>query len=283
MADKPRFQRSGKKPTRVTADVPKAPPGFVTPDSTGDTKTGKPRSRAALENVNAERQATELRKLQHEKQRLDDQLLMTEWALTGGRIQVFTWLQEVKGFSLAHARFIVTRRPIPQWSRILEYVQNNYSNNLVKRHMESAAQANDQHMMAARLGMAKAMEFLSKLTIEEAIDKNGNPYFKKFRTTDLKNCMESIMIAQKITRVALGLPTDEGSVHIWQKIQQSFGTNPMPEDTPTETVVEGEPIKDQVMRLQKSYTYDEIKEMVSAFKNAGLTGDATVIDTETTK
>jgi hypothetical protein len=254
-------------------------PGFAEPEA--------PQFKLPKENPKTEPKITEAReggqlaKLRQEANRLNDQLLMTEWALTGGRQQVFTWLQEVKGFNITQAKHIVARRPLPQWARILEYVQNNYSNNLVRRHMENAARANDQHMMAAQLGMAKAMEFLSKMNVETKVDKKGQPYFAHFKTADLKACMDSIATAQKITRVALGLPSDEGSVHIWTKIQQTINTTaPVAEDLPPD----GEDLKVQVMRLQKTYSYDDIKTMITAFRQAGLRADRDqTLEAEVTK
>lgn len=258
MSDKPKYTRKGKEP-----------------------KLGKPETNAHkrpyIERREAKGSLLNAERLALERDRLNDQLLMTEWALTGGRLQVFTWLQEVKGFTIEQSKVIINRRALPQWHRIQEYVQNNFSNNMVRRHMEQAAQLNDQHMMAAKLGMAKAMEFLSKMSIVEKVDKHGRPYFANFRTTDLKNCLESIQIAQKITRTALGLPTDEGSVHIWQKIQQTINlTTPTVEDLPPE----GEDMKVQVMRLQKTYSYDDIKTMITAFKQAGLRSDPSTIEME---
>lgn len=233
------------------------------------------RSKAEAREVNGT--ATKEQQLMLERDRLNDQLMMTEWALTGGKQQVYAWLQDTKGFSLAQAKRIVQRRPIPMWHNILEYVQNHYSNSLVKRHMEQAALLNDQHMMAAKLGMAKAMEFLSKMSIEQKVDKAGRPYFAHFRTADLKNCLDSIQVAQKITRTALGLPTDEGSVHIWQKIQQTINMSPPKlEDLPPE----GEDLKVQVLRLQRTYSYDDIKEMITAFRHAGLRSDPNTIEAE---
>ena len=235
------------------------------------------RRRDTQEKREAKGIATRTQMLELERDRLNDQLLMTEWAITS-KGSVFGWLQETKGFSNEQVKTLLKRRPVPQWHRIQEYVQNHYSNSLVKRHMEQAAQLNDQHMMAAKLGMAKAMEFLSKMSVEQKLDKHGRPYFAHFRTTDLKNCMETISLAQKITRTALGLPTDEGSVHIWQKIQQTINlTAPTVEDMPPD----GEDMKVQVLRLQKQYSYDDIKEMITVFTQAGLRSDPNTIEAET--
>lgn len=218
-----------------------------------------------------------VQKLITERNKMSDQLWMLEWAMTAGKVSIMSWLQEMKGLTTHQCGEILTRCPAVNWRKTLEYVQNNTTNNLVKRHVESASQLNDQHMSAAKLGMAKAIEFMSKMTIEVKEKKNGQPYFSHFRTIDLKHCMETIRVAQQITRTALGLPNDEGSIHIWQQIQQNVNLHPpKQEDVP----VVGEDLKTQVGRLQREYTYDGIREMMLLFKAKGLDADSGVLDIE---
>jgi len=262
-------RKIGQDPKDSTRDI-----NLITGES-----TKKPRGTTRRAEYADTQKAKLITTLSDQKKILERRLWLLEWSLAGGKVDPLTWLKLEKKMDNKSAEEFLRNTPYHLWARMLDHVQELSVTTMVTRHVDQVATLNDQHLMAAKLAMAKALEFLSKMNIESKIGKNGQPYFAHFRTTDLKNCIESIRIAQQISRTALGLPSDEGSIHVWQKIQQSVNINPPSlEDVPDAQLI----IKDQALLLQKSYTYDDIKNLITAVKEIKRQAQQGVIDVEQT-
>lgn len=262
-----------RKSNRLAPKKPKANIGIDPDDQTIEVNmvTGEKTKRAKTQRseVNDAKKSKIIDTLALQKNQLERRLWLMEWSMQGGKIDPLTWLKTEKQLTHADAVAWMNHTPPPLWMRMMDHIQESAVKTMVTRHVDSVATLNDQHLMAAKLAMAKALEFMSKMTIETKIGKNGQPYFSSFRTADLKNCVDSIRTAQQISRTALGLPNDEGSIHVWQKIQNSVNINPPTLDDIPDTKAE---VKEQALLLQKSYTYDDIKSLITAVKQMKANG-----------
>ena len=189
--------------------------------------------------------------------------LSMEWAVTAPvDSQPKDWLVQ-RGLSATEVNRMFGVMPATQWYDKRKDLQDHVTAKLVKRHVDSVAEMNDQHISAARLGMARAIEFMTKLRVEEGTDPTGRPYFRGFRTVDLLNAMSAIEKAQKIQRMALGLNTDEGSINVWQTINNTLNTG-------------GEQGREQVEELEKMMSYEEIKVLIASERARQKTIDVDV-------
>lgn len=185
------------------------------------------------------------------KGRLTAQVLMMEWAIMAAAGETPTTWLKAKGYSDYEAGNILRAVPAGEWWRQREALQDKITATTVKRHIDLVAEMNDQHIAAAKLGMARAIEFMTKMKIEEARDKRGRLYFKGFRSIDLQNCLTALANAQKIQRLALGLNTDtDGSVNIWQQINKTI-------------VGGGDQTEEQIAALAKDLSYEDIKALIA--------------------
>lgn len=154
-----------------------------------------------------------------ELRRLRVEQLRDEWALTGAEHSPRSFLMHVKGFSEGQYERTIATVPTVDWYARRREVQEQITYSLVKAHIDFVTEMNDTHIKAAKLGLAKAIDIMTRLKIEERRDKNGNVYFAGFSPTDLVRCMEVVKSAQHIQRRALGLPNESGSLAAWEKVQ----------------------------------------------------------------
>jgi len=193
----------------------------------------------------------------HDRSMLIVDNLIWEYCLTGGTDAPLTFMTTTKSIPVEAARRYLLLIPSGEWYARKKIVQDTTTATVVKRHVDIVAEMNDRHISSAKLGMAKAIEFLTKMKIEERRDKYGRPYFHGFKPNDLRQLMEVIEKAQKIHRLALGLNADEGSIQIWQNITNTLNTHG--------NVHEGE---HEVKVLESKLTYDEIKKLIQAEEKA---------------
>lgn len=193
--------------------------------------------------------------------------LMYEWAVTGGEMSIRQWCVERKGYTEIQYKEFLAVKPSGEWFVLRKRVQDDLTHSLVKSHVDFVAEMNDTHIKASKLGLAKAIDMMTRMRIEEKRDKKGNVYFAGFRPADLARCMESIKTAQYIQRRALGLPNDEGSITTWQRIQHerkdevivsAADGSVVTESSTTTTTTE------QVKSLETSLSYDDIKLLIDA-------------------
>jgi len=185
--------------------------------------------------------------------------LIWEFALLGGPVTPNEFMTKKKGMSDYAARAILAVRPAPEWYAQKKAVADHATSAVVKRHVDLIAEVNDRHITAAKISMAKAIEFMSKMKIEERRDKYGRPYFAGFKPGDLRHLVEVIATAQKIHRIALGLTAEEGSIQIWQQINNTINN------------AKGAPVNEheaQVAALATNLSYDEIRALIDSEERA---------------
>jgi hypothetical protein len=198
------------------------------------------------------------------------EILMADWALTQPYdVGPFTFMTKVKRFSVSYANSMLALAPKPIWVEKRREFQDAYMGRIVKSQVDLVTEINDQHMKAAKLSLAKALEMLTKMKIEHYTDKTGKVKFRKFTSVDLMRCTQTINIAQKIMRTALGLPSDEGAIHIWNQMNVS----PVDGTTTDDHEVE-------IRKAENIFSYDDIKGLI-ALQEAKERGE--VIDIETAR
>jgi len=159
--------------------------------------------------------------------------------------------------------------PTSAWHERRRSYQDMILKDQVKSQLDFVSEMNDLHIKASKLGLAKAIEMLTKMEIKPYTDDKGEIKFSRFKTTDLKNCLESIATAQKIQRMALGLPTDQGAVHIWNQLNVNQGV-----------INAGDSANDiaSLDSLDSMLEYDDIKALIEAQKQGKLELTGSVID-----
>lgn len=160
----------------------------------------------------------------------DTGILKVEWAVKHPHISAIEFLTEVKGYGLTQAKYIMEETGgVGEWEKERNVILDRMTETVVKRHIDLMAEVTETHVKASKVGLAKAIEYLSKLSIEPARDKEGKvimdgkgkPVWKGYRSIDLLNIMASIEKAQAIYRKSMGLPNDEsGMKQILEKVQQ---------------------------------------------------------------
>lgn len=188
--------------------------------------------------------------------------LVYEWSITAPELSPRKFLMERKSYTEHMYVHATTLFAPAQWYVRRKEIQDQLTTSLVKTHVDFVVEMNDTHIKAAKLGLVKAIDMMTRMKIEERRDKKGNIYFAGFRTTDLKNCLESIHVAQRIQRMALGLPTNEGSITAWQKIQHEKTVKVSAADGSVVTTTESETVEGQVKTLENALTYDDIQLLI---------------------
>lgn len=202
---------------------------------------------------------------------------MSEWCIKyPPSMSPQRFLREIKEFADNKVAAYMKAAPAAIWFERRREYQNMITKDMVKSQLDFVTEMNDQHIKASRLGLAKAIEMLTKMEIKPYLDKHGETRFSKFRTADLKNCLESIAIAQKIQRTALGLPSDEGAITVWQQLninQPQIGQTNI-------QVNEGDTASAQ--QLEKLLSYDDIKSLIEAQRQGLLPvgGDTLTLDAQ---
>jgi hypothetical protein len=185
--------------------------------------------------------------------------LMWEFALLGGNTTPSDFMRTKKGMSDTQARVILAVKPAPEWYAQKKAVADHATLAIVKRHVDLIAEVNDRHITASKISMAKAIEFMTKMKIEERRDKYGRAYFAGFKPGDLRHLVEVIATAQKIHRIALGLTAEEGSIQIWQQVNNTINNTG------------GAPVNEheaQVAQLSTNLSYDEIRALIDSEERA---------------
>lgn len=201
---------------------------------------------------------------------LESEVLIYEWAICYPDLPVRDYLTRIKRFDNDHVVTILRLMPMDQWLKKREEVLDLTTASMVKRHIDYVAEMNDVHIKAAKLAIAKAVEMMSRLKVEEYTDDEGNKRFRGFRPQDLHHIIAAIGQAQKIQRMALGLPCDEGSVTVWNKVSttvaQTTGDSTAGGDKTDKTVMETVTMEQQVQSLTSRFSYDDVRSLISVMK-----------------
>ena len=185
----------------------------------------------------------------------DVEILMADWSMTTTKdVTPKDYLIKHRGFSTAQARKIMLKAKTVVWHEKRKEYEQQWLSRTVKSQVEIVTEMNDQHIKGAKLGFAKAVEMLSKMKSETYVDtKTGKMHFSQFSASDLKKCVDTIQVAQKVMRTALGLPSDEGAVHIWQQLN----INPADGSNADER-------EQEVRAAEKLFTYDDIRALIAS-------------------
>jgi len=218
MSKRPRFTR--KKSIRLRSE-------------TGQ-KRGRPANPGAIQKARAER----LAKIEKS---YPVELMLTDFAIGHPDRTVRQYLVEDKGYSQKEYVDIIKKVPAADWYQARRETLDKITENLVKRQIDWAAEMHDLHFQSSKVGLLSAVEWLE--------------YQKSLPIKDrdirmLKVAMETIQLAQKIQRTALGLPTDDGAIHIYNKLVMNNDKHVQEmEKTPVE-------------KLEETLTYEEIQELI---------------------
>jgi len=164
-----------------------------------------------------------------ERWRHDVELLQFEWAVKYPLYSIMSFLEEIKGYSTVQAHGILKMHPAPEWKKAHAEILDKLTESTVKRHIDLIAEVQETHIKASKLGLAKAIEMLTRMSLSPIKDKkgkillgeDGKPVYRGARSIDLLNCMGAIEKAQQIYRRAMGLPNEEaGLAQILDKINE---------------------------------------------------------------
>lgn len=149
----------------------------------------------------------------------DTEILIMEWAFFYPNHSPTAYLTDVKGYANTQMMNIFKIVAPGDWPARRTMAQDKLTGELIKRHVDTMAKVQDEHISASKLGLARAVQMLASGNTElikkdgkVVLDAAGNPKFKQFRSIDLLNCMSSIEKAQNIYRRAMGLPNEEGGL-----------------------------------------------------------------------
>ena len=150
------------------------------------------------------------------------EVLRSEWVmLSDGEDLPFTFLTQIKGYSHNQARSIIRNSGgVSEWKSQKAKFSEKITTKMAEAHVDKMVEVQDTHIAASKLGLAKAIELMTKMKIEPARsskgkiirDGKGNPVQKGFRSIELLNCMSVIEKSQNVYRKAMGLSNDEGGL-----------------------------------------------------------------------
>lgn len=164
-----------------------------------------------------------------EKEHKEGKLLMFQWAIEGGPTTPRQWLI-AQGYSPRAAEMFFEILPQDEWREKRRSLQDGVTEKIAKRYVDKIAEMSESHLKSSNLIHLKAVEYLSKLSIEPArdgkgkiiVDGNGKPVFRGIRSQDLVNAAVAVKESQAIMRKALGINDrdDFGLQQILNKIEQ---------------------------------------------------------------
>lgn len=164
-----------------------------------------------------------------EKEHREAKLLMFQWAIEGGPTTPRSWLNS-QGYSDRAAHAILDLLPSDEWKEKRRSLQDGVTEKIAKRYVDKIAEMSESHLKSSNLIHLKAVEYLSKLSIEPArdakgkiiVDGKGKPVFRGIRSQDLVNAAVAVKESQAIMRKALGINDrdDFGLQQILNKIEQ---------------------------------------------------------------
>jgi len=197
------------------------------------------------------------------------EMLITEWCIKyPPSMSPHKFMREVKMFSNHKVASYIKAAPTVLWQERRREYQNMITKDMVKSQLDFVTEMNDMHIRASKLGLAKAVELLSKMVIESYRDKTGAICFTRFKPSDVKSCLESIAVAQRIQRTALGLPSDEGAITVWQQLNINQRAIDHVSEGPGDTA--------SISQVENAFSYDELKVLIEAQRKGLLPVGVTI-------
>lgn len=198
-----------------------------------------------------------------EKWKHDVELLKIEWAIKYPNMSPSAWLTEIKQYGTHQLQAIYKVSPERDWHTEKARILDKITETTVKRHIDLIAEVQEQHVAASKLGLARAIEMLTRNGVQMRSKKDGKTITMPLRTIDLLNVMSSIEKAQQIYRRAMGLPNEEGGLaQILEKVQ----TIQIQQNIQNNTQVNNTVVKSEsttvTPELAEKLDYDTIMEFV---------------------
>jgi hypothetical protein len=158
-------------------------------------------------------------------------VLQLDWAIRFPLLKPIEYLVAERGYSVAQANSILHETGgEDDWVLRRTEIQNKVTETVVKRHVDQIAEFNDTFLKASKVGLAKALEMMTKFSIEAVKDSDGKlildpktkkPVYRGFRSIDLLNTLSAIKIAQEIYRKGLGINDgDAGMAQLLEKVDE---------------------------------------------------------------
>lgn len=202
---------------------------------------------------------------------LDAEMLKYEWVVKFPTMEPRVWMRDIKGLSHAQAkRLFEVGGKEGGWNEAKVHVLDRMTQSVVKRHIDQMAEVQEMHIKASKIGLAKAVEMLTKLQIEPAKDKSGKiirdgdnkVVYRGFRSIDLLNSLSAVEKAQQIYRRAMGLPNEEaGLAQILDKVNLHFNQTNIQNNVQM-TPAAPDPVQAKMRKLAEDLNYDQILEFV---------------------
>ncbi|NBW99123.1 hypothetical protein EBR03_06085 [bacterium] len=194
-------------------------------------------------------------------------LLKVEWATKYASTSIRDYLLNVRGLSHKQYNQIMALAPKPEWDAERAQLLDGITSDLVKRQIDLIAENQERHISGANVALARAIEMLSKGSIEIVkTDKEGNVKRTVFplRSSDIMNLATAIEKAQQIYRRAMGLPNDEGGMaQLIEKINQMKSEQVIQNNLQINIQQSGNPNITHVERLASQLSYDQILEFIN--------------------
>ena len=157
-------------------------------------------------------------------------VLQMDWAIRFPLLKPQEYLVAERGYSIKQANAILHETGgEDDWVLRRVEIQNKVTETVVKRHVDQIAEFNETFIKASKVGLAKSLEMMTKLSLDAVKDEDGKlildpktkkPVYRGFRSIDLLNTLSSVKIAQEIWRKAMGIKDEEGMAQILEKIDQ---------------------------------------------------------------
>lgn len=171
------------------------------------------------------------------------ELMLTDWSIKYPEKKPHFYLTEIKGYTQKEATTIMNGTPAPDWYAAKNDLLDGMTSSLAKRQIDWAAEMHDLHFEGSKIGLDSAIDWLRFQQTRPEQERDIKM---------IKVALESVQIAQKIQRTALGLPTDDGAIHIYQNLimrqQQHTHVN--------------ESDKTPVEKLEERLSFDDIQSLI---------------------
>lgn len=208
--------------------------------------------------------------------KFDIEALQIEKAVLYPSLSVRDYLLRVKGYTPKQYSVFIRWAAIPEWEARREQLQNEITANLLKRHVDAAAAAQDLFINTTRLGLTRVLEMLTKLQVQvvpeyahvpDPDDPKKTKVVRKFglRSADLANCMLALRTAQEIYRKAMGLTDESDSVAaVIRQMAELLGTGGVTVNQQTNLFLGASRLPPEAQERMAKFNYEEVLMLIES-------------------
>lgn len=218
--------------------------------------------RSAISEWSTSDEEREYEKLQlEEKEKIE--LLILEWCIKYPSISPKKYIMDVKHLSRSFYVRAMDIIPAAEWRVRLQDYKTSLAETVTKEHFNNIAKVNDTHIQASKLSIAKIIEKLAKgVRVYQKKDGSlleiGQRECYPKEINDLTNALKT---AQSVYRTAVGLPNEEGSIQILEKLQaEKMQVN-------INVNGEGKESETDLTKTLKSMSYDDLMTIIEMKKD----------------